>query len=149
MPTASSKTLGRTEFGFLLASLARGWRGKLNQRLKGLGVTAPMFVALGHLSRAEKGLIQRELAERIGVEGPTLVRLLDRLEADGWVRREVSESDRRQKVLVLSEKALPALEGMRKVAEGLHDEALEVMTAEEVGATTAFFRRLLRRLEEI
>ncbi|MBI5441866.1 MAG: MarR family transcriptional regulator [Deltaproteobacteria bacterium] len=148
MHTASDVSPG-LEFGFLLGTLSRAWRGKLNQRLKGLGVTAPMFIALGQLSRAEKGLIQRELADRLAIEGPTLVRLVDRLEADGWVRRRPSDSDRRQNVLVLTDKALPALERMREVARGLHDEALRVASEAELQTVRELFRKLLARLEEI
>jgi DHA2 family multidrug resistance protein len=48
---------------------------------------------LFHLTEAgEGGLTQRELAERYGVEPPTMANLIDRLEKEGWVARKMDWS---------------------------------------------------------
>src|SRR3989338_5254352 len=77
-------------FAMQLAQLSRGWRAELDRRLAGLGLSQARWLVLLHLSRFEALPTKRELAQSVGVEGPTLARLLDRLEAQGLVRRPAS-----------------------------------------------------------
>lgn len=76
--------------------------------------------ALYYLFESDEGLVQRELAERIGIEGPTLVRLLDAMERDGWVIRVPSPNDRRQKVVKVTPKAQAAFAAMDETARELN-----------------------------
>ena len=85
----------RTEtFAMLLGEVSRDWRRRLDERLKPLGLSQAKWRALLHLSFGD-GISQRELSERIGIEGPTLVGLLDRLAKDGYIERRESRDDRR------------------------------------------------------
>lgn len=49
------------------------------------------------------GINQRELAERLELETPTLVRILDAMEGQGFVQRRVAGSDRRAKEIYITE----------------------------------------------
>jgi MarR family transcriptional regulator for hemolysin len=111
--------------GFLLSETARTWRGKLDQRLKPLGLTQAQWLALVHLSRCESDTTQKALAERIGIEGPTLVRLLDRMARDGWIVRRESEQDRRSKTVHLTERAQAILNDIHGIAAQLRKELLK------------------------
>lgn len=73
-------------FGMQLAQMSRGWRAELDRRLAGLNLSQARWLVLLHLARFEEAPTQRELAQSVGVEGPTLARLLDSLEAQGLVR---------------------------------------------------------------
>ena len=75
-------------FGMQLAQMSRGWRAELDRRLAGLNLSQARWLVLLHLARFEEAPTQRELAQSVGVEGPTLARLLDSLEAQGLVRRQ-------------------------------------------------------------
>ena len=66
-------------FGPLLGGTARAWRMKLDQRLKPMGLSQAKWRTLIHLSRASEPLTQSQIAERTGIEEPTLVSLLHRL----------------------------------------------------------------------
>jgi DNA-binding MarR family transcriptional regulator len=81
-------------FGFLLNDVARLMRTAYDRRIRKLGLTRAQWWVLTHLYRSN-GVTQTELAETLEIEKPTLGRLLDRLEAKGWVRREHDASDRR------------------------------------------------------
>jgi DNA-binding MarR family transcriptional regulator len=85
---------------------------------------------LTHLFRSN-GVSQTELAEMLEVEKPTLGRLIDRLEAKGWVRRESDERDRRVWRVFLTADAEPAMRSMREVAAGLRRDALAGLSASE------------------
>lgn len=138
----------KDEFGLILMELARGWRGKLDERLRPLGLSQAKWVALWHLSHADKGMSQTELAGHIGIEGPTLVRLLDRLEEEGWVKRCCSEIDRRVKTVVLAEKAYPVLLDIQAIATQLRHELLQDIPEEELKACLGVLKTIKKRVAE-
>src|SRR3982751_3610577 len=92
-------------FGPLLHGTARAWRLKLDQRLKPLGLSQAKWRTLLHLYRAEHDLTQSEIASHLGIEEPTLVSLLHRLERAGWVARQTAKHDRRCKTVRLGSRA--------------------------------------------
>jgi DNA-binding MarR family transcriptional regulator len=117
-------------FGFLLNDVARLMRTAYDRRIRKLGLTRAQWWVLTHLYRSN-GVTQTELAETLEIEKPTLGRLLDRLEAKGWVRREHDDSDRRVWRVHLTEEVEPALRTMRKIAAELRRDALTGINAAE------------------
>lgn len=135
------------QLGRAIGDVARAWRNKVNERLRPMGLSEAKWTTLLYLSRCEGGLIQVELAKRIGIEGPTLVRLLDRLEADGWVKRKLSKTDRRSKVIVLGRKAQPVLKEIRAIVHGLREECMAGLSEREIAAALKVLRRLREKIE--
>jgi DNA-binding MarR family transcriptional regulator len=117
-------------FGFLLNDVARLMRTAYDRRIRRLGLTRAQWWVLTHLYRTN-GVTQTELAETLEIEKPTLGRLLDRLEAKGWVRREHDESDRRVWRVHLTDEVEPALRTMRTIAAELRRDALTGISAAE------------------
>ena len=117
-------------FGFLLNDVARLLRTAYDRRIKALGLTRSQWWVLTHLFRGD-GVSQTELAETLEIEQPTLGRLLDRLEAKGWVRRDHDARDRRVWRVHLTEEVEPALRTMRAIAAELRRDALAGMSAAE------------------
>jgi DNA-binding MarR family transcriptional regulator len=122
-------------FGFLINDVARLLRLRFDQRAQGLGLTRTQWRALGHIRRQE-GIHQAALAESLEVEPITLARLIDRLEARGFVERRADPADRRAWRLFLTAKAAPVLERMIEIGEanlahamaGLSEPAIEALT---------------------
>ncbi|RIX49537.1 MAG: MarR family transcriptional regulator [Rhodocyclales bacterium GT-UBC] len=129
-----------------IGECARIWRQRVNERLKPLGLSQAAWLALWHLSRATDGLVQAELAERLGIEGPTLVRLLDRLEKEGLVVRQASLSDRRYKRVVLTEAAGPVVSQVKAIIAGLRGEILDDIPDAELAAGLRLLERVRQRL---
>lgn len=117
-------------FGFLLHDVARLMRTAYDRRIRKLGLTRAQWWVLTHLYRSN-GVSQTELAETLEIEKPTLGRLLDRLEAKGWVRREHDASDRRVWRVHLTAEVEPALRTMRSIAADLRRDALTGISAAE------------------
>jgi len=61
---------------FLLTLTGRLWRATCTDRLKGLGQSEARWSALAALAGAKGMINQTQLADRLGIEGPSLVRLL-------------------------------------------------------------------------
>ena len=114
-------------FGFLLNDVARLMRTTYDRRMKALGLTRSQWWVLTHLYRND-GVTQSELAEILEIEKPTLGRLLDRLEANGWVQRKEHAVDRRAKRVFLTDEVGPAMKAMRAAAAELRRDALSGLT---------------------
>jgi MarR family transcriptional regulator for hemolysin len=136
-------------FGFLLGETARTWRTKLDQRLRPLGLSQAKWLVLLHLNMARDELTQKELSERLGIEGPSLVRLLDRMEADDWVERRASPSDRRAKTIHLTAKAVKTIREIKRIATKLRGELLGGISAKELATASDVLQRIKQRAEQI
>jgi len=110
-------------FGFLLTDVARLMRTIYDRRVKSLGLTRSQWWVLNNLFRGD-GLTQTELADLLEIEKPTLGRLVDRLEAKGWVRREADARDGRVWRVYLTAEVEPAMRTLRSVAAELRRDAL-------------------------
>ena len=137
-------TLGR-QIGYL----ARLWRTELDNRLRPLGLSQARWLLLVHLSEAPDGLPQLALADKAGVSGPTLVRQIDHLEADGLVIRQEDPSDRRVKRVMLTPKGEERFQAVDDIAAALREEALAGSDAAEVETTLRLTQALIERFEQL
>ena len=69
-----------------------------NNELSGTGITLRQAQVLYCLESRGK-LAQNELATQLQIEPPTIARVLDRMERDGWIKRLPSPQDRRKKII--------------------------------------------------
>src|SRR6266700_2064644 len=127
MPKIDPETIGP-----LLHGTARAWRLKLDERLKPMGLSQAKWRTLLHLSVAPGPLTQAEIAARLGIEEPTLVTLLHRLEDDRWVARKNSSHDRRCKTVHLTRRAQRVIEEINDEAFTLRHELLDDVSASEL-----------------
>jgi MarR family transcriptional regulator for hemolysin len=112
------------ELGLVLFGTARAWRTRLDQRLRPLGLSQGKWRTLIHLSLGGNKLTQKEIAERMGIEGPTLAGLLDRLQDDGWIERRCSARDRRCKIVHLQRRSKAVLDKIFNTAHDLRRELI-------------------------
>ncbi len=121
-------------FAARLAETARMWRNGLDARLVPLGLSQARGLILHYLSVHGDGLQQNMLADIVGIRGSTLVRQLDRLEADGWVERRNNPVDRRAKTIHLARKAAPLVRAVQAKIQELRLELLSGLTEQQFEA---------------
>jgi DNA-binding MarR family transcriptional regulator len=109
--------------GFLVHDVARLMRVAYDRRARALGLTRSQWWVLNHLYFNE-AITQSALADVLDIEKPTLGRLLDRLEAKGWVERRADASDRRVKRIYLTGEVQELMRALRAIAAGLRIDAL-------------------------
>lgn len=129
---------GRSKLGLTISEISRELRSLFDAKFKAHGVSNARWIVLWALQELAEPTSQKRLANLLGIESPTLVRMLDRLEEDGLVRRTPSEQDRRVNLVELCDKADPLLDKMFviccEVEESLYagiDEA-DLIKAHEV-----------------
>jgi MarR family transcriptional regulator, transcriptional regulator for hemolysin len=59
------------------------------------GITFGQWKIITILANNNDGLSQKEIADKLGLEGPTIILIIDKLEKDGFVKRIVDKNDRR------------------------------------------------------
>jgi MarR family transcriptional regulator for hemolysin len=136
-------------FGPLLHGVARAWRTKLDQRLKPMGLSQAKWRTLLHLSMADGALTQSEIAFRLGVEEPTLVNLLHRLEREGWVARKTAAHDRRCKTVHLGHRAQAAIDQINAAAVELRDELLSEIPPADLRRCMEVLKRIKQKAETV
>lgn len=120
------------QFGHVLFGTSRAWRKALDHRLRPLGLSQGKWRTLMLLSQGGNKLTQKEIAERMGIEEPTLAGLLDRLQEDGWIQRRESPDDRRCKIVHLQRRSKSVLEKMFSTAHELRHELIENVPPDEL-----------------
>ena len=134
-------------FGPVLHGTARAWRLKLDERLKPMGLSQAKWRTLLHLSRASQPMTQSEIASHLGIEEPTLVTLLHRLENDRWVSRRNSEHDRRCKTVHLAPRAQRVIDEINATATTLRHELLDEIAPADLRTCVRVLRSIQRRAE--
>lgn len=133
-PSPAEPTLGS-----LVSDVTRLMRRNFNRRAQGLGLTQAQWRALAYLSRNE-GINQACLAEFLDVQPISIARLIDRMQAAGWVERRPHPDDRRAVRLYLTEKAQPLLARIWSLAAKTREDAI-------AGLSEDRYRRLMQGLE--
>jgi MarR family transcriptional regulator, transcriptional regulator for hemolysin len=126
-----------TPIGLQLFTTSKSVRRAFDRALSTAGGSIPMWLVLTNLKSAQ-WRSQHELARAVGIEGPTLTRHLDQLEAAGLVRRVPHPDDRRAVRVEPTEAGL-----------ALHARMLEVVIAFNRRLTAGLSQSDLARLREL
>jgi MarR family transcriptional regulator for hemolysin len=132
-------------FGELVGDVARLWRVEMNRRLQPHGLSIGQWLALRALARKGDGTVQKDLAEAIGIEGSTLVGLLDRLARAGLVERRQAAHDRRAKSLHLSAEACRRMPALERVHRELRREFFAGVSEQDMESCMRIFERIAER----
>ena len=120
------------ELGQTIGDVSRAWRYEMNLRLKPFGLNLSMRQVLVLLHRHPDGLVQKQLARRLGIEEPTLARLLDQLEKKEWITRIPSQDDKRCKYSKLTSKASKQIQIIEKLSRQLRKEMMQGLDEAEM-----------------
>jgi MarR family transcriptional regulator for hemolysin len=142
------KTSDIDAIGPLLHGVARAWRLKLDERLKPMGLSQAKWRTLLRLSMSPGPLTQAEIASHLGIEEPTLVTLLHRLEGDRWVARKNAAHDRRCKTVHLTRRAQRVIDEISEEAFKLRHELLDDLPAADLRTCVRVLESIQRKAEK-
>jgi MarR family transcriptional regulator for hemolysin len=134
-------------FSTALHSTARAWRQAVDRRLKYLGVSQASWMTIAVAAQAHQPLSQSELADRLAVEGATMVAMVDRLVKAGLVKREPSTTDRRVKRVVITEAGYRLFDTVKTEAAAVRKELLSKMDPKKLEAATDVLEALQGMIE--
>ena len=122
--------------GFIINRTARSLSRSLDIRLRNrVGITFAQWRVLVLLTKTHDGLSQKEIAEGLGLEAPTLIPILDKLQKDGFIERRVDRNDRRNNRIFRAKRTFEIWETTLECASkvltialaGLPDDNVQIM----------------------
>ena len=134
-------TSARESVGFVVREVWRLFARCLQPRIAREGVTIGMWFVLRMLWD-EDGMTQRELGERVGINGPTMVTALNSMERAGLVKRVHNQADRRKINVFLTKRG-------RKLKSTLWPMAAEVLALGLSGLTRSQVQSLNKMLAQV
>jgi len=129
--------------------LPRRTRAAINAQVESLGLTSATSRPLYFLGRLGDGVHAKILAEKLEMERPSLVALLDRLEAAGLIERREDPADRRGKTLHLTTRGREIYLKADALVRRVRKDILAGVAPEDLDACRRVFERAFANLEKL
>ena len=136
-------------FGFQISRIARRLRQAVDMELRTFGLTEATWRPLVYVARLGAGVRQKELAIALGIEGPSLVRLLDGLERRGLIERREDGTDRRARGIHLTATGRALQRRVAKVSGAVQRRVLAEVAPADLAACDRAFALIERALDEV
>ena len=133
----------RYSFSQGLTFVARRWRNVMNDDLYEVGQSHVRWGTLYWISVFGDRVNQTQLAERMGIEQPTLGRVLRELEADGLIARRTPSGDRRARVISLTPASKPLMQKINRIQNTVRASLLKGIEPAELAGCLAVFAKIL------
>src|SRR5580765_1602186 len=127
--------------GRLLKFTAKEGSEVVERRLQAAGGSLATWLILQTLGEQE-GELQRQLAERLCIEGPTMTRHLDRLEAEGLIERRHDPEDRRGTLIVSTAAGKRTSRRLMDVMKQAQADLLAGLSPAEIETLTRLMQRV-------
>ncbi|MET0320781.1 MAG: MarR family transcriptional regulator [Duganella sp.] len=141
MPTIEER------FSAALHGSARAWRVAVDRRLRHLGISQSSWMAIALTAKETEPPSQTRLAARVGVEDPTMVATIDRLVKAGYMLRTPSATDRRVKLLSLTDAGWTVYESVKQEADVVRTELLSRADPAVLAIVTGFLEKMQSDIE--
>jgi MarR family transcriptional regulator, transcriptional regulator for hemolysin len=139
----------RDGFASLVARAARQWRRAVDRRLQPFGLTEATWLPLIYLARAPVPMRQKDLAAALALDGSSVVRLLDALEAANLIERREEDGDRRARIIVPTAHATSIIEQVEVVSRDVRNAVMTGLNDEDLAAGTRVLEQVCRNLANL
>jgi MarR family transcriptional regulator, transcriptional regulator for hemolysin len=130
------KYVYQDNIGFIVKSTAKAFESAFDQQLRRKAdITVAQSRVIGTLALLKDGMTQKEIASTIGIEAPTIVPIIDKLEEQGIVIRRPDHNDRRNNMIFLTDKSKAKWELIIECALELEKASQQGLSEEELAIT--------------
>jgi MarR family transcriptional regulator for hemolysin len=129
--------------------LARRWQNLMDEALRDTGDSHARWTTLLWVDLLKGRANHRELAERVGVELPTLIRLLNKLEGEGVVERRALPGSAQSKTVVLTRLGRAQFKRMGAVVLATRAEFLRDVDDAQLTAALTLLDSLLNKYARV
>lgn len=145
MPTSPDAMLATTTADLIV--VARAYRAAADRALADLDLSQASAWPIVMIGRLGEGVRQGAVADALGIEGPTLVRVLDQLVASGYIVRQEDATDRRAKTLHLTPAGRALREKVERILIEVRRDVFSGIDAGDIQATVRVLAALKARLK--
>lgn len=132
--------------GFVVNMTAKAFQKSFDIELrKNAGVSLSQWRVVGALV-IQPGLTQKEIADKVGIEGATLVPIIDKMEKEGLLKRKPDSNDRRVNRIYLTQKADSLWESMVECALKIRKSSTKNISENDIQTTLETLRKISQNL---
>ena len=146
MDDVMNDAIDSVQFVDVLLKISRKLRNLFDARIRCQGLTLARALALKAL-KYQNGFYQKHLAEELGIENATLVRIIDALEAQGLVARDISTDDRRAKYITLTPKGCEIVDGIEAYAAELSNDIINGIKKQDIARAFCVLNQMAETIE--
>jgi MarR family transcriptional regulator for hemolysin len=139
--TAMSPARTEPDLSFLLDHTGHVLRTRMAAALAEVGLTARMHCVLVHALQEERTQIQ--LAEIGDMDKTTMVVTIDALEKAGLAERRPSSTDRRARIIAVTEKGAQVARRSQEIVDSVHRASLNALPEDEGEVLVRAMNRLV------
>jgi DNA-binding MarR family transcriptional regulator len=132
--------------GFFVREVYRGFARSLQTRIAREGVSIGMWFVLRMLWE-EDGLTQREISERVGINGATVVTAINSMEKAGLVKRTLNREDRRKTNVFLTKHGRRLKDKLWPMAREVYAVAFRDIDRKDIDTMGRLLTQVLANLE--
>ena len=139
----------QNSIGFIINRMGKSLIYVIDQELrKKFGITFGQWKVLIILANNAAGLTQREIADKLALEGPTLIPIIDKLEKDEFVVRKIDPRDRRINRILLTEKAHGFLDDTIECVSQIKKICLDQISEADISTTKKTLEQMWLNLQD-
>jgi MarR family transcriptional regulator for hemolysin len=136
--------------GFIVKSTAKAFESAFDQQLRRKAdITVAQSRVIGTLALVKDGMTQKEIASTIGIEAPTIVPIIDKLEEQGIVIRRPDHNDRRNNMIFLTDKSEAKWELIIECALELEKASYQELSEEELEITKRTLHKIAQNVADL
>jgi MarR family transcriptional regulator for hemolysin len=133
------------DLGFRLQIVARHWRRSANVALARIGLSEATGWALSNIVRLDDGVRQADLADAMGLESPSVGRLVEALCGAGLLERREDLTDGRARTLHLTARGTDVCADMERVLSQARNRLLRDISLADLDAFDRVCTTILNR----
>lgn len=131
-----------------MSAFNRKLRAFFDASVREEGLTLARARALFAIARRGP-LTQKDLAEELEIETPTLVRVLDGMEKQDLIQRSEDAADRRAKRIDMTPAGRDTFKRVHALASELRGQIADEISTEEIETALSVVRRLMRNMQQL
>ena len=132
----------------MLKTSAKAWEKaadiELHKRFGLAGAKWKIIVALS----LKEGITQKQIADMVFVEAPTLVPVIDKMEKEGYLTRQADPSDRRNNLIFMTKKSMDMVDPMIDCILEIRNRGLKKISNKDMEVTRKVLMQIASNTEE-
>lgn len=138
----------QNSIGFIINRIGKSLINVIDQELRRrYSITFGQWKVLIIIANSDGGLTQKDIADKLALEGPTLIPILDKLEKDGFIVRKIDSKDRRINRINLTQKADGFLNDTIECVAQIKKVSLKDLSESEITITKNTLEKMWHNLQ--
>jgi len=135
--------------GFYIKRISDYIEADANRALEQYGITYSQARVLTFLLRSQnKTIIQKDIEDYLELKHPTVIGILQRMEAKGLIVSAVDQQDKRQKIITLTDSAFELEKNITDHVEDAEQRMAEGLTKEELDTIKQLLYKVYKNISK-